>query len=93
MKKVADGEPWTMPATIDEPATLDEIGTALKGKGIGDERRFDAGSFNGIDPTETLRVHCRIASARIRTVGQPIDLPAWSDNFNLLKIAASKFGP
>jgi propionyl-CoA synthetase len=29
MKKIADGEPWTMPATIDDPATLDEIGTAL----------------------------------------------------------------
>jgi len=35
MKKIADGEPWTMPATIDDPAILDEIGTALKGKGVG----------------------------------------------------------
>jgi propionyl-CoA synthetase len=34
MKKIADGEPWTMPATIDDPAVLDEIGTALKGKGV-----------------------------------------------------------
>ena len=25
-KKIADGEPWTMPATIDDPAILDEIG-------------------------------------------------------------------
>jgi len=24
-----------MPATIDDPAILDEIGTALKGKGVG----------------------------------------------------------
>jgi propionyl-CoA synthetase len=30
MKKIADGEPWTMPATIDDPAILDEIGAALK---------------------------------------------------------------
>jgi propionyl-CoA synthetase len=35
MKKIADGEPWTMPATIDDPAILDEIESALKGKGIG----------------------------------------------------------
>ena len=35
MKKIADGEPWTLPATIDDPAILDEIGTALKGKGVG----------------------------------------------------------
>ena len=34
MKKIADREPWTMPATIDDPATLDEIGGALRGKGI-----------------------------------------------------------
>ena len=34
MKKIADGESWTMPATIDDPAVLDEIGDALKGKGI-----------------------------------------------------------
>jgi propionyl-CoA synthetase len=32
IKKIADNEPWTMPATIDDPAILDEIGTALKGK-------------------------------------------------------------
>ncbi|HZR59379.1 MAG TPA: propionyl-CoA synthetase [Xanthobacteraceae bacterium] len=35
IKKIADGEPWTMPATIDDPAILDEIGGALKGKGVG----------------------------------------------------------
>jgi propionyl-CoA synthetase len=35
MKKIADGDAWTMPATIDDPAILDEIGGALKGKGIG----------------------------------------------------------
>ncbi len=32
MKKIADGEAWSMPATIDDPAILDEIGTALKGR-------------------------------------------------------------
>jgi propionyl-CoA synthetase len=35
MKKIADGDPWTMPATIDDPVILTEIGAALKGKGIG----------------------------------------------------------
>ena len=35
MKKIADGDQWTMPATIDDPAILGEIGSALKGHGIG----------------------------------------------------------
>ncbi len=35
MKKIADGEAWTMPATIDDPAILGEIGAALKGRGLG----------------------------------------------------------
>jgi propionyl-CoA synthetase len=35
MKKIADGEAWTMPATIDDPLILEEIGAALKGKGFG----------------------------------------------------------
>jgi propionyl-CoA synthetase len=35
MKKIADGETWTMPATIEDPKVLDEIGGALKGKGVG----------------------------------------------------------
>ena len=35
IKKIADGESWTMPATIDDPVILDEIGAALKGKGVG----------------------------------------------------------
>ncbi len=34
MKKIADGDTWTMPATIDDPAVLDEITTSLKAKGI-----------------------------------------------------------
>jgi propionyl-CoA synthetase len=35
IKKMADGEPWTMPATIDDPAILDEIGSAMKQRGVG----------------------------------------------------------
>jgi propionyl-CoA synthetase len=29
MQKIADGQEWKMPATIDDPAILDEIGAAL----------------------------------------------------------------
>jgi propionyl-CoA synthetase len=34
MKKIADGEQWSMPATIDDPAILGEIGTALKSHNV-----------------------------------------------------------
>ena len=34
MKKIADGDAWTTPATIDDPAILDEIAAALGSKGI-----------------------------------------------------------
>ena len=34
MKKIADHDPWTMPATIDDPAILEEIEAALKDKGV-----------------------------------------------------------
>jgi propionyl-CoA synthetase len=35
MKKIADREAWSMPATIDDPAILDEIAAALKARGLG----------------------------------------------------------
>src|SRR5580700_10979737 len=35
IKKIADGDSWQMPATIDDPAILGEIGTALRGHGAG----------------------------------------------------------
>jgi len=34
MVSIADGKPWKMPATIDDPAILDEITVALKGLGM-----------------------------------------------------------
>ena len=34
MKKIADGDAWTMPATIDDPAIMDEIMAALQNKGV-----------------------------------------------------------
>ncbi|HEU4659226.1 MAG TPA: propionyl-CoA synthetase [Pseudolabrys sp.] len=33
MKKIADNEPWTMPATIEDPKVLDEIKEAVKARG------------------------------------------------------------
>jgi propionyl-CoA synthetase len=33
MRKIADGEEWKMPATIDDPAILDEISVALRALG------------------------------------------------------------
>lgn len=35
MQKIADGEDWKMPATIDDPAILTEIGDALRKRGFG----------------------------------------------------------
>jgi propionyl-CoA synthetase len=35
MKRIADGEPWTTPPTIDDAGVLDEIGVSLKDRGIG----------------------------------------------------------
>ena len=32
MKQIADGDPWTMPATIDDPAVLSEIAAGLQGR-------------------------------------------------------------
>jgi propionyl-CoA synthetase len=34
MKKIADHDPWATPATIEDPATLDEIAAALQAKGF-----------------------------------------------------------
>ncbi len=34
MRLIADGDPWTMPPTIDEPATLEEIASALIARGF-----------------------------------------------------------
>ena len=35
MRKIADGEDYQMPATIDDPAVLSQIGDALAGAGFG----------------------------------------------------------
>jgi propionyl-CoA synthetase len=30
MRRIANGEPWTMPATIDDPGILDDVAAALR---------------------------------------------------------------
>jgi propionyl-CoA synthetase len=37
MRRIADGQPWAAPATIDDPLTLDEVRTALQGAGYARE--------------------------------------------------------
>lgn len=37
MRQMADGEAWSMPATIDDPAILDEIKGVLEGRGMGSQ--------------------------------------------------------
>jgi propionyl-CoA synthetase len=44
IQKIADNEPWKMPATIDDPAILDEIKGALEGIGYAGARKEDAES-------------------------------------------------
>jgi propionyl-CoA synthetase len=39
MRKIADGEQYTSPATIDDPAILGEIGEALQGLACARARR------------------------------------------------------
>ena len=34
MKKIADGDAWSTPATIDDPMILNEIGDALRARGL-----------------------------------------------------------
>ncbi len=43
MRKIADGENWAAPATIDDPAILAEIEDALSGAGYGQKKQAPAG--------------------------------------------------
>ena len=42
MRRIADSEPYSTPATIDDPAILDEVSDALRGVGYASERRVSA---------------------------------------------------
>jgi propionyl-CoA synthetase len=47
MKKIADGESWSMPATIDDPVILDEVGDALKSHQVGQPAKGVSASAGG----------------------------------------------
>ena len=34
IRKIANGEPWTIPPTIEDPSVLDEVSAALAGVGL-----------------------------------------------------------
>jgi propionyl-CoA synthetase len=42
MRRIADSEPYSTPATIDDPAILDEVSDALRGVGYASEARVSA---------------------------------------------------
>jgi propionyl-CoA synthetase len=42
MRRIADGEEYSVPATIDDPAILDEVGEALAGVGYARRLRGQA---------------------------------------------------
>ena len=69
IKKIADGESWTMPATIDDPVVLDEIGSALKGRAWGTDtvaRLEPSESWGSLrDPRNIHRVCCSKYRRRI----------------------------
>jgi propionyl-CoA synthetase len=35
MKKIADGESWAMPATVEDPTVFEEIAERLRARGFG----------------------------------------------------------
>jgi len=39
MRSIADGEPWTMPATIDDAGSLDDVTNALRSLGYANEHK------------------------------------------------------
>jgi propionyl-CoA synthetase len=39
MRSIADGEPWTMPATIDDAGSLDDVTLALRSLGYANEHK------------------------------------------------------
>ena len=55
MQKIADGQPWKMPATIDDPAAIEEItGGLLKDRGVGGRPR---GVRSAPSCTPPIRMH------------------------------------
>ena len=53
IKKIADGDSWKMPATIDDPVVLDEIGGGAEGEG----RELDARARSGGFAAQNIEPH------------------------------------
>ena len=51
MRGIADGEEWRMPATIDDPAILDEIAESLRSAGYAGGRRSAYGPGGAVSPS------------------------------------------
>jgi propionyl-CoA synthetase len=65
MKKIADGDAWTMPATIDDPAILDEIRGALSAHHVGQNIGQAAG--------ETIKAQTQAAASRTGDASTPTE--------------------
>ena len=65
VKKIADGEPWTVPATIDDSSSLEEISAGLSAIGYprGQVSRGDSGQL-ALGPSPKLRARHRPRGSR-----------------------------
>ena len=62
MRSIADGDEYAIPATIDDPAILDEIRAALQGVGLAEPSGYRCGSRSTVRPAAASS-----ASSRSRT--------------------------
>ena len=60
MKKIADGDQWSVPATIDDPAILDEIASALKSHDVGQPSAASADPSGAKLPHKSAGVWSRL---------------------------------
>ena len=70
MRQIADGEAWKMPATIDDPAILDEITGAMQERGMarGSRRRWRSPAQRSAGPClATRRLISRSTAATRQT--------------------------
>lgn len=58
IKKIADGQPYNVPATIDDPATLDEITADLSNRGYPNPRTATPAHVPGSDIINVAGIHC-----------------------------------
>ena len=70
MRTIADGEPYTIPATIDDPAILGEIGEALQEIGYRPKTGSNRCAIGYGDPSERKRMSVVISSAARTAIGE-----------------------